>query len=120
MAFFSTFFLSNIGQENVFYDILDQNNAFVGYKKQKFKKSKNWHFSKWFNPWFWFKKGNFCNFFFLGDIGQENVFYHILGPENDFLGSKKRSSKCRKSEIFPKGLTYGFGPKMAFFQTFFF
>ena len=41
MAFFLTFFLSNIGQENVFYDILDQNNAFVGYKKQKFKKSKN-------------------------------------------------------------------------------
>ena len=66
------------------------------------------------------QKGQFLQLFFLGDIGQENVFYHILGPENDFLGSKKRSSKCRKSEIFPKGLTYGFGPKMAFFQTFFF
>ena len=38
---FPTFFLGNIDQENVFYDILEQNNAFLGYKKQKFKKSKN-------------------------------------------------------------------------------
>ena len=43
---FSTFFLlRNIGQENVFYDILEQENAFLGYKNDKFKKSKNRHFS---------------------------------------------------------------------------
>ena len=41
MAIFSTFFLGNIGQENVFYDILERKNAFVGYKNKKFKKSKN-------------------------------------------------------------------------------
>ena len=41
MAIFSTFFFDNIGQENVFYDILAQKNAFVGYKNKKFKKSKN-------------------------------------------------------------------------------
>ena len=40
MAIFPTFFLGNIGQENVFYDILEQKNAFLGYKKKKFKKSK--------------------------------------------------------------------------------
>ena len=28
--FFHLFFLSNIGQENVFYDILERNNAFLG------------------------------------------------------------------------------------------
>ena len=39
--FFQSFFLANIGKENVFYDILEQNNAFQGYKKKKFKKSKN-------------------------------------------------------------------------------
>ena len=32
---------------------------------------------------------------------------------------KTTSSKSRKSDIFPKGLIHGFGPKMAFFQTFF-
>ena len=34
------FFLSNIGQENVFYDILERKNAFLSYKNKKFKKSK--------------------------------------------------------------------------------
>ena len=29
-------FLSNIGQENVFYDILEQKNAFLGHKNKKF------------------------------------------------------------------------------------
>ena len=33
---------------------------------------------------------------------------------------KTRSSKSRKIDIFPKGLTHGFGPKMAIFSTSFF
>ena len=37
----SWFFLGNIGQENVFYDILEGKNAFLSFKKKKFKKSKN-------------------------------------------------------------------------------
>ena len=41
MAIFPTFFLVNIEQENVFYDILERKNAFLGYKNKKFKKSKN-------------------------------------------------------------------------------
>ena len=41
MAIFQTFFLGNIEQENFFYDILEQKNAFLGYKNNKFKKSKN-------------------------------------------------------------------------------
>ena len=47
------YFLDNIGKENVFYDILERKNAFLGYKNKKFKTAKNWHFSKWVNPWFW-------------------------------------------------------------------
>ena len=46
VIFTSFFFLSNIGQENVFYDILERKNA--------------------------------CLAFFLGSIGQENVFNDIL------------------------------------------
>ena len=41
MAIFPTFFLGNIYQENVFYDILERKNAFLEYKNKKFKKSKN-------------------------------------------------------------------------------
>ena len=37
MACFLTFFLGNIGQENVFYDILERKNAFIRYKNNKFK-----------------------------------------------------------------------------------
>ena len=58
------FFLRNIEQENVFYDILKRKNAFLGYKNKKFKKSKIWHFSKGIIPWFWSKNGHFSNFFF--------------------------------------------------------
>ena len=62
--FFQIFFLGSIGQENIFYDILEQKNAFLGYKNKKFKKSKNWHFSKGVNPWVLPKNGHFSNFFF--------------------------------------------------------
>ena len=41
MTNFPTFFLGNICKENVFYDILKQKNAFLGYKNKKFQKSKN-------------------------------------------------------------------------------
>ena len=56
--------LKNKKFKNVFYDILDRKNSFLGYKNKKIKKSKNWHFSKGVNPWFWFKNGHFSNFFF--------------------------------------------------------
>ena len=49
MAIFQIFFLGYINQENMFYDILEQRkNAFLGYKKKNFKKSKNGHFSNSF------------------------------------------------------------------------
>ena len=42
LVIFSTyFFLDNIGQKNVFRDILKLKNAFLGIKDKKFKKSKN-------------------------------------------------------------------------------
>ena len=95
---FSTFFfLRNIGQENVFYDILQGKKAFPSYKKKKFKNSKNCHFSKGVNPWFWFKNGPFSNFFVLGNIGQENVFYDILEGKNAFLSYKNKKFKKWKN-----------------------
>ena len=41
MAIFATFFFRKYSRENVFYDILERKNAFLGYKNKKFKKSKN-------------------------------------------------------------------------------
>ena len=61
-----------------------------------------------------------CQLYFLGNIGQENVFYDILERKRPFYAIKARSSKSRKIDIFRKRLTHGFGPKMAIFPTFFF
>ena len=119
MAFFSNFFLGNIGQENVFYDILERKNAFLGYKNKNFKKSKNWHFSKGVNPWFWSKNGHFSNFLFLGNVAQENVFYDILERKNGCLGYKNKGFKKSKNLHFSNRVNHGLGPKMAIFQTFF-
>ena len=41
MSIFPTFFFCNRGKENLFYNIEEQKNAFLGYKNKKFKKSKN-------------------------------------------------------------------------------
>ena len=62
----------------------------------------------------------FCQLFFLGNIRQEDVFYDILEGENAFLGYKNKKFKKPKSDIFGKGLTHSFGPKMAIVPTFFF
>ena len=111
--FFQLVFLGNIGQENVFYYILQQKNTFVGYKKKKFKKSKNWHFSKGVNPWFWSKNGHFSILFFLGNIrwknGQKNVFYDILQRKNDFLSYTKKNLKNLKNWHFSKGFWFKSG-----------
>ena len=77
-TFFETFFLANIGQENIIYDILQRKNSFLGYKDKKFKNSEYLHFSKGVNQWFWSKNGHFSKPFFLCNIGQENVFYDML------------------------------------------
>ena len=94
---FSTLsFLINLGKENEFYDLLKRKNAFLGYKNKKFKKSKNGHFTKGVNTWFWSKNVHFSNFF-LGNIGQVTVFYDILDQKNDCPGYKKKKLKNSKN-----------------------
>ena len=54
----------NIHHQNVFYDSLEQKNAFLCYKNKKFKTSKNRDFSIGVSPWFWSKIGHFYFFLF--------------------------------------------------------
>ena len=61
--FFQLFFVGNIGQENVIYDILEGKNGFPSYKNKKLSLV---------------KKCPFFHLFFLGNIGPVNVFYDIL------------------------------------------
>ena len=114
------FFLGNIGQENVFYDILEGKNACLAYKNKKYKKSKNWHFCKGVNPWFCSKNNHFSFFSFLGNIGQENVFYDILERKNAFLAYKNNKFKKSKNWDFSKGVNPWFWSKNGHFSIFFF
>ena len=93
--FFQLFFLANIGLENVSYDILERKNAFLGYKNKKLKKSKIWHFFFLTFFYFWSQNGYYWNLF-LGNTGQENVFYDIIEQKNAFLSYK--SNKFKKSK----------------------
>ena len=95
---FKLFFLGNISQENVVNDILERKNAFLGFKNKKFKNSKNCHFSEGVIPWFWCKNVRFSNlFFFLANIGEENVFFDILERKKAFLGYKNKKLKKSKN-----------------------
>ena len=118
--FSNFFFLGNISQKSVFYDILEQKKAFLGLKNLKFKNSKNWHFSKGVNPWFWKKNGHFSNVFSLGNIDQENVSYDILQRKNTFLGYKNKISKKSKNWHFSKGVNPWFWSKNGHFFIFLF
>ena len=120
MASSPTFFLGNIGQENVFYYILKGKNAFLNYKNNKFKKSKNGHFFKGVNLWFWSKNAHFSNFFFLGNICQENVFYDILEGTNAILIYKNKKFKKWKNWYFSKGVNQWFWSKYGHFSNLFF
>ena len=118
--FSNFFFLSKRDKEKSFHDLLERKNAFLGYKNNKLKKSKNCHFSKGVNPRFWSKTDHFCNFIFLGNIGQENVFYDILERKNGFLGYKNKKFKKSKNCHFSKGVTQWFWSKNGIFSTSFF
>ena len=120
MAIFPPFFfLGNIGQQNVFYDILERKNGFLGFKNKKFKQSKNWHISKGVNPSFSSKNGHFSKNCSLGNIAQENFFYGILDRKNGFLGYKNKKFKKSKNWYFSKGVNPWFWSKSAHFSNFF-
>ena len=141
--FFQLFFLGNIGQENVFYDILERKNACLGYKNKMFKKSKNWHFLKGVNPRFGPKNGHFSNHFLGGQYRPRKCLLRYSRVEkrpsrlykkevqkvekltffqrkNAFLGNKHKKSKKSKNWHFSKAVIPGFAPKMAIFPTFLF
>ena len=113
-------FLSNIGQENVFYDILERKNAFLSYWNKKLKSRKIHIFPKGLTHGFWPKNGYFSNFSFLGNMGQENVFNDILERKNGCLCFKNKEFKKSKNWHFFNGVNPWFWSKNGHFSNFFF
>ena len=116
----------------IFYN---DKNAIINYKTRTSKSLKIDIFPKWLTHGFRqkmaiFSKGLTQGFgpkiiifpsVFLSAIKARKMSFMIFYNEKTpFYAIKTRSSKSRKMAIFPKGLTHGFGPKMAIFPKFFF
>ena len=96
-------FLSNIGQENVLYDILERKNAFRGYKNKKFKHLENQIFPKRLTHGFG-QKLPILPFFWGGGGGKywsgKCFLRHCRTEKTPCQVIKTRSSESRKIEIF--------------------
>ena len=119
MAIFPFFFLGNVGLENVFYEILEQKKAFLGYKKKKFKQSKNWHFSKGVNPWFCSKDGHFSNFFFFWQNWAGKCLLRYSRTKKRLSRKKNHKFIKVKNSYFSKGVNPCFWSKNGRFSNLF-
>ena len=91
--FFHVFILTNIGQENVFYNILERKNAFYAIKTTSPKSRKIDIFPKGLVHGFCQKLAIFPFFYFR----QENVFYNVLEQKNGCLSYENNKSKKSKN-----------------------
>ena len=114
VGLFQLYFISNIGQQKVFYDILERKTPLQVIKTRS-SKSRQIDDILEKGPWFWSKNGPFSNFFFQTIQPRKRSFTIFQNEKTPFQAIKTRSSKSRKIDIFPKGLTHAFGPKMAIF-----
>ena len=119
--FFQDFFLGNTGKENVFYNILEQRNVFLGYKNKKFKTTKSWHFSKGVNPCFLVQKWPSFQIFFLRQYRQGKcLLRYFTTKKTNSLGYKNKKFKKSKNCHFSKGVTPWFWSKNDHFSNIFF
>ena len=119
--FFHVFFFQAIQAKKMFFTIFqNEKTPFQPIKTTSSKSRKIEIFPKGLTYGFGQRMAIFrC--FFLQEIQAKKMCFTILQNEKTPLQPiKVRSSKSRKIQIFPKGLTHGFGRKMAIFQSFFF
>ena len=91
----------------------NEKNAFFGYENKKFKKSKNCHFSKGVDPWFWSKIGHFSISF--REYWPEKCVLRYFRTKNLFLGYKNKKLKKSKNYQFSKGVSSWFWSRIGNF-----
>ena len=79
----------------MFYNILEEKNAFLAHKKRRSKTRKIEIYPKGL-PMVLVKKWPFFHLFSLGNISQETVFCDILERKNAFLAYKNKKFKKSK------------------------
>ena len=122
MAIFPTFFFLAMQARKMSFTIFqNKTTPFMAIKTRSSNSRKIDIFPKeYVNPWFRSKNGNLSNFSFQALQDMKMSFTIFQNEKTPFKAIKTRTSKGPQIDIFPKGLTHAFGPKMAIFPTFLF
>ena len=119
--FFQLFFFQAIQPRKMCLKIFqNEKMIFQAIKKRSSKSRKIEIFLKGLTHGLGQKMATFPIFFFQAIQPKKMCLKIFQNEKTTFQVIKTRTSKCPKIEVFPKGLTHGFGPKMAIFSTFFF
>ena len=121
MALFSTCIVYVIQARKMSFTIFqNEKTPFQAIKTRSSKSRKIDIFPKGLTHGFGPKMAIFPTFFFQAIQAKKMSYTIFQNEKTPFQAIKTRSSKSPKIDIFPKGLSHGFGPKMAIFPTFFF
>ena len=119
MALFSTFIVYVIQARKMSFTIVqNEKTPFQAVKTRSSYSRKIDIFPKGLSHGFGLKMALFPTFIVYVIQARKMSFMIFQNEKTPFQGIKTRSSKSRKIDIFPKGLTHGFGLKMALFPTF--
>ena len=120
IAIFPTFFFQAIQSRKMSFAIFqNEKTPFQTIKTKSSKRLKIDNFPKELTHGFRPKMAIFSKFFFR-QYRPGKCLFRYSRTKKFFLGYKRRSPKSRKIDIFPKGLTYGFGQEIAIFLNFLF
>ena len=120
MAIFQAFFQAIYARKMSFTIFQNEKTPFQTIKTRRSKSRKIDIFPKGLTHGFCPKMAIFPTFFFQAIQARKMSFMIFQNEKTPFQAIKTRSLKRRKIDIFVKGLTHGFCPKMAIFPTFFF
>ena len=114
------FFQAIQGRKMSFMILQNAKTPYQAIKTRNPKSGKIDIFPKGLTHGFGVKMAIFLTFFFQAIQPRKMSFMIFQNEKTAFQGIKKRSPKSRNIDIFYKGFTHGFRPKMAIFPTFFF
>ena len=120
LAIFQSFFQALQSRKMCFTIFYNKKTPFQAIKTASSKSGENCDFCKGVNPWFWFKIGHFSIFCFQAIQGRKMCLTIFQNEKTPFQAIRTASSKRGKIAIFAKGLTHGFGPKLAISPSFVF
>ena len=121
LAIFSIFFFQAIqGRKMCFTIFQNEKTLFQAIKTASSKSGKIEILAKGLTHGFLSKIGHFSQLFFKAIQGRKMCFAIFQNEKMVFQAIITTSSKSGKIEIFAKGLTHGFGPKLAIFPCFVF